>query len=676
MSKTLRTVALVAGAVALAATGVGAVGSAGLLGATGAGTAAAATIATATSIATYASVAAGIASVGAQLTAKKPAARGSITETIIQVDPPQPYMMGRTYSAGVLRHDIGYGPEIDDVKNPYRGIVVVYSGSGPIQEIESRQFDYQPLSFSSGWYLGYVGAPGQLGTTPEPAALVAPLGTLPQWGSDYKLSGQAAVLWNFKFDKKGKRYASGIPPYGIVAKGVRVYDPRLDSTYPGGSGSHRITNEATWTYSENPALHALAYAYGRHQNGKKVLGVGLPISGIDRASFVTLANICDANNWKVGGTIFEGPGINRWENLKDILAAGGAEPVFAGGTLSVRYRAPMVALDTITEHDIADDDMQVTAMQSYRDRSNGIVPKYRSEAHNWQYVSTETVSVPAWVTEDGEEKTHERQLNLVQDPDQAAQLATYELVDGREMGPITLTLKPQWRRYKPGECLHLTLPSLEIDHDAIILSREFDPGTMTVRLTFVTKTAGMDAFALGQTATPPPTPTLTDPADRDDAMADPYVAHLPDLTDEAGVLLDSVVATENVVSNAITDRYIATLVSNISLPNNTETDVFSITVIKGEAESDVDLDVALRLQSSDDIRGAIRIYRDTTLITSFGPYMNGAGGTFRIVLTLPHSDFGVPVGTYVYKVTFERQGGASSLIAAAGSLIRGKEYKR
>lgn len=501
MSKTLRTAASIAGAVALVATGVGAIGG----------------VAIASSIASYASVAATALSVGAQLTAKKPAARGSVTDTVIQVDPAQPYMLGRTYSAGVIRHDVGYGGEVDDVKNPYLGKVVVYSGGGPIQEIESRQFDYQPLSFESGWYFGYVGAPGQLGTTPEAAALVPPLGAMPDWGSAYKLSGQAAVLWNFKFDKKGKRFASGIPPYGIVAKGVRVYDPRFDSTYPGGSGPCRLTDETTWGFSENPALHALVYAYGRYQNGKKVLGVGLPATGIDMPRFVTLANICDANGWKVGGTIFE-PG-DRWANLKDILAAGGAEPVFVGGVLSVRYRAPMVALDTVTKHDLAEDDLQVTAMQSYRDRINGVVPKYRSEAHNWQYVSTETVSVPEYVAEDGEEKTQERQYNLVQQANQAAQLAAYELVDGREMGPISLTLKPQWRRYKPGECLHLTLPDIEVDHDAIILSREFDPATLTVKLTLITETPGKHAFALGQTATPPPTPSLTNPQDRDEAVS-------------------------------------------------------------------------------------------------------------------------------------------------------------
>lgn len=518
MSKTLRTAAIIAGSVALIATGVGAAAGIGILGSTAAGTAGAATAALAADVALYASVAASTFAIGASLTAKRPPARGSLTDVVVQVDAPQPYMMGRTYSAGVLRHDVGYGGTVDDVKNPYLGKVIVYSGGGPIQEIEATQFDYQTLDYanSGGWYYGFVGAPGQLGATPESAALTPPFAGMPDWGSDYKLSGQAAVLWNMKFDKKGKKFASGIPPFGIIAKGVKVYDPRKDSTYPGGSGGHRLTDESTWEWSENPGLHALTYAYGRHQNGKKVMGVGMPVAGIDVASFITLANICDANAWKIGGTVFEGPDVNRWENLKDILAAGGAEPIFAGGLLSVRWRAPMVALETVHESDLASDDISVTAMQSFRDRINGVVPKYRSEAHHWQYVSVETVLVPEYVAEDGEEKLVERQFNLVQEVNQAAQLAAYELVDGRELGPITLTLKPQWRRYRPGECLHLTLPSIEIDHDVIILRREFNPANATVSLTCVTETAGKHAYALGQTATPPNSPTLTDPQDRDE----------------------------------------------------------------------------------------------------------------------------------------------------------------
>jgi hypothetical protein len=201
------------------------------------------------------------------------------------------------------------------------------------------------------------------------------------------------------------------------------------------------------------------------------------------------------------------------------MAAGCGEPVVTGGVLSVRYRAPQVALATVTEDDLADDDASITAMQSYRDRLNGIVPKYRSAAHNYEFVSADKVSVSTYVTEDGEEKVEERQWNLVRDVDQAAQLAAYALMDGRELGPIEITLKPQWRVFKPGECLTLDLPSLDFAGDAVILHREIDPGTMKVKLTLIGETTAKHAYALGQTGTPPPTPALGQTAQQRDELA-------------------------------------------------------------------------------------------------------------------------------------------------------------
>jgi hypothetical protein len=248
-----------------------------------------------------------------------------------------------------------------------------------------------------------------------------------------------------------------------------------------------------------------------------VFGIGQPVEGIDLARFVAWRNVCESNGWTASGTIYE-PG-DRWANLKDIMAAGCGEPVVTGGVLSVRYRAPQVALATVTEDDLADDDASITAMQSYRDRLNGIVPKYRSAAHNYEFVSADKVSVSTYVTEDGEEKVEERQWNLVRDVDQAAQLAAYALMDGRELGPIEITLKPQWRVFKPGECLTLDLPSLDFAGDAVILHREIDPGTMKVKLTLIGETTAKHAYALGQTGTPPPTPALGQTAQQRDELA-------------------------------------------------------------------------------------------------------------------------------------------------------------
>ncbi|CAN5319242.1 hypothetical protein BH11PSE5_BH11PSE5_20870 [soil metagenome] len=528
MSKTLRTVAIIAGAVALVATGVGAAAGAGLIGTAGA-TAGAATVAgisasTLATVGAIASVASTLASVAAQVTAKKPPARGSVNQVLIASDALAPYLIGRTFFGGVLRHDKGYGATLKKVPNPYRAMVLVYSVCGPLQGLEAPYMDFAPVTINSGgeaagYYNGFLHFDYRVGNDPD-SALVPHYAGLPGWSSAHKLSSKACALWNLKFDKDGKRFASGVPSLGAIWRGVRVYDPRLDSTYPGGSGPQRIDNEATWSFAGNecPGLNGLAYALGRYRNGKKVYGVGLPPAGVMIEHFVTLANICDANGWKVGGVIFE-PG-DRWANLKDILQAGGAEPGFIGGKLGLKINAPRVSLDTITAVDLADDDAETTAMQSWRNRLNGIVPKFRSEAHKWEYVPSDLVTIPAYVTEDGEEKTQELQWNLVQQKNQVAQLAAYELVNGRELSPIVLVCKPRLRKYGMGDMLTINLPG---DHglanvDAVIIDRSVDPETMKVTLTFMSETAGKHDFALGRTGTAPPTPSLTSPNDRDDVI--------------------------------------------------------------------------------------------------------------------------------------------------------------
>lgn len=504
MSKVLKVVAVVAGAVALVATGVGAFAAAG-----------SALASTASSVATIASLVAGVASVGASLTYKPPPARGSIAQVLIAPDAPTPYVMGEGLVGGVLRHDTAYGPTLNKVPNPYRFMAIVLSGAGPVQAV-TPQVDQGSIS---SWYSGFLYTDTKLGACPDTAlAPYAAWGTAPGWSSASKLSGKACVGWSLKFDKDGKRFASGVPQLAALVQGVKVYDPRLDSTFPGGSGACRLGDEATYVYSDNPALHAATYAFGRFQNGKRVLGVGLPAEAINWGNVAAWANTCQANGWSIFGAVYE-PG-DRWANLKDIALAGGAVPLVSGGVLSFHYAAPRVTLDTVTDADLADGELSVTAMATWRERINAVVPKYRSAAHNWEMVDAEKVTVSSYVTEDGEEKAEVFAYNLVKDKDQAAQLAAYRLVDGRELQPIEITYGPRLFAYGPGDCLQLDHPELGLDGPFVVLTRRFDPATLTVTFTFTGETPAKHAFALGRTGVAPPTPALGQSVqDRDELAA-------------------------------------------------------------------------------------------------------------------------------------------------------------
>ncbi|SMF70497.1 hypothetical protein [Allosphingosinicella indica] len=513
MSKISRVVGAIAGVVAI----VGyATGNPGLAGA--------------------ATAVAALSSTAAQIAQKKPPMRGSTSTILIGANLPMPYAMGRTYASASLIYDVGYG----GTDNPYRSMVFVWSGAGPIKGIEAFQSDFATVAFdggtagkpagnATGYYRDFLRLSTQLGATPEAAALAGPFGAIPAWGAGQKLSGYAAGLVTATFDKKGKRFASGLPQLGAIVNGVLVYDPRQDGTYPGGSGACRPRQEATYVWDgpplamaagENPGCHGVTYAMGRHQGpaGKMVFGCGFAPEAIDWPAWVRFMNLCDMNGWKIGGTIFE-PG-SKWDNLKRICAAGGGEPVFAGGKLSVKFNEPRIALDTITRDDLADGEVQVQAMKGWRDRVNAVVPRYRSEAHRWDMVQAAAVKSSAYIAEDGEEKVIERPFDLVQDKDQAARLAAYELVNGREIGPIILPCKLRLIEYRIGDALTVDLPDEGLDgQPCVIVGRRIDPVAGMIELTLESETAAKHAFALGQTGIAPPTPSLLS-AEQLDAAAE------------------------------------------------------------------------------------------------------------------------------------------------------------
>ncbi|MET0439136.1 MAG: hypothetical protein ABW043_16750 [Devosia sp.] len=514
MSKTLRTAALIVGAVALVGTGIGAAAGAGIFGTVAAGSATAAALATVATVTAYASLAAVGLTLAAAVTAKKPPG-GTQTGNPQQftADPNAfvPCIVGQFATSGVLAFRKTYDTA-DDGTNDRRAMVVILS-LGLINSILSFTADRTAVTFdadgyASAPYVNYMWQKTQLGASPEAAALDFGLtaGTPPTWDSSRKLSGLAAAAWTVRFDPQAKVYQTGMPNPRWVIEGVMVYDPRLDSTYPGGSGSHRWDDESTWTYSENAHLHALSYVIGRHQNGKRVFGIGAPISQIDVASFVDGANISDLNGWKAAGAIYSGDG--KWDTLKRLLQAGMAEPMQLGALISCFTNAPKVSLDTVTTADVVGA-ASAAATQPRRDRINGIVPRYWQPGNDWQFLPGEAVRVSAYESTDGGRRTKEADYAFIPE-DHIGTACRYDIENAREFGPISLPLKIRWIGYKPGDCITVTLPEIGlVSQQVLLLNRDFDPVQGVASFTARSETYAKHAFALGQTTVAPPTPGVS-----------------------------------------------------------------------------------------------------------------------------------------------------------------------
>lgn len=465
---------------------------------------------------------------------KKPPPVGQVQGVLIGANNPLPYLMGESYTEGVEGYRVGYGGKVGKVQNPYAFIPRVLSCCGPIESMGATLVDHQAITLtgsvgsvqpvaSGGYYEDFLFVDQQLGARPEADALAAPAGwgTPTGWGTSYKLSSMAAVAWSLLWDKDGRVFGGGqIPPLGKVVQGVKVYDPRLDSTQPGGSGSHRVATESTWAYSANPALHAATYAYGRLVNGVPVFGCRLFDSdSIEWADVVAWANVCDANAWTVNGTIYE-PG-DKWANLQRICEAGGAEPVLRGGVLGFDFQAPRTSLYTITKDDLVAAPVSGKLGKGWKNRHNTLVPRYRSPDHQWTYQQAEAVEIAAFLSADGEEKSDERQWDLVTGVDQVTELAIYDLYQRREGGPFTLACKPHMRMYAPGDCLtvHADLGLLPggAAVKTVVRQRQVDLASGVVTLVLEQETDAKHTAALGTAGTAPGTPTLPTGEDIDEA---------------------------------------------------------------------------------------------------------------------------------------------------------------
>lgn len=504
--------------------------------------------------ATYATISYGATSAVSALTKPKVSSQG--TQTDVQLDPqaPIPGVLGRTKVGGKVVYTTTVGE-----KNKYLLFYRVLAGGAPNEGFEAFEANNTAITFGTD---GGEGASGVFqnrlwmkrsldggadyaglrftatGTKDTPADHG---GNPSEWTAAHRLSGYMCSLMGVEFD--ATKFSGGPPKPGDVIKGWRAYDPRLDSTYPGGSGPQRWADPAdtaaftaamaTWPWTQNPYLLGLAYALGRWTRDesnpaavyRRTLGVGAPIDKIIVEQFVEGANVADANGWTVGGEITSADG--KWDTLATILQAGGGEPMRLGAKIGCFVNMPRVSIATLTGDDLADGEITIPATASRRDRINRVYPRYRSEAHDWEIVTGGPIEVSAYVTADGGWRSREVDFPLVQDVDQASQLAALHIVNQREFGPGTLPLKPRWLGLKPGDCVTLDIPAANLTSEKVLIkARQLDPSTAARTISFVSETDAKHDYVLGRTGTAPPIPSLT---------ASDLIPATPDVADWAAV---------------------------------------------------------------------------------------------------------------------------------------------
>lgn len=456
-------------------------------------------------------------------------AAGRPFEFVIDPDGPIPFAAGRIGVAGSVIHRDTFGPDL-----MFYGIPAVLSGAGPITAIESVKADDYLMAFDANggattepyrqeFYFRSV-----LGEQPAPLALSTPAGlkngaTLPGWGPAHKLSGKAAFLMVMAENSKGSAFPTGEVKPLVTLRGLKVYDPRQDSTYPGGTGPQRLGDPSTWTYSDNPILWALKWCLGLWEgpNGKgapqvdfQVGGIGAKPSGIDFPAFVAAANVSDANEWTVAA--YPNTDDDKSQVLDAFLQAGGCVYAQRAGKIScIQRAAPRASVVTISAADTAGP-LEIDTAASRIDRINTLRPRFWSEAHRWQMTALDgEITAQAYRDEDGAARTRGLDFPFVSNAKQCGQLAALQIANTREGIAGVIPLKPHMQRIRPGDAFTITEPGFVLNGvKCLCLNTDYDPATGVVRVSFVSETDAKYPFAMGQSSTAPVPPVLTpvDPA--------------------------------------------------------------------------------------------------------------------------------------------------------------------
>ncbi|WP_295708055.1 phage tail protein, partial [uncultured Brevundimonas sp.] len=400
---------------------------------------------------------------------------------------------------------------------------------GPCQAVEQFKAGEQFVSFgqsqggASGKYAGHMwmtyryGLPGTSALTP-PQGVFIENPKLTAWTSQHRADGHVTAMWTLaqaEDVQKRDLYTQGEPDALWIGRWMKVWDPRQDSTYPGGSGSQRRDQWNTWGYTDNPYLHAIAWirghaklnADGTVDRTKRIAGVGAPERAIDIAAYVEGANIADANGWKIAGEWSTSD--DKWQVLAAMLQAGGGVPLNRGAQISCMVNTPRASIYTYTRNDLVGG-ATVKALKARRDRKNTVVPRYRSEAHGWEIVPAGAVTSSVYRAEDrGEPRTIEIEYSYVTSAKQAGELGAYDVANMREGLETSLPSKPHLLGLRAGDAFTTDLPELGLVAQKFIVQRRaFDPQTGVVTLDVLSEADAKHAWALGQTASPPPTPSL------------------------------------------------------------------------------------------------------------------------------------------------------------------------
>lgn len=245
------------------------------------------------------------------------------------------------------------------------------------------------------------------------------------WTSSHQGKEVAWLCARFDYIKDQQEVWERGAPNNIKAlvKGKKVYDPRLDSTQPGGSGTHRVADESTWEWSDNPALCTADYIM-------HALGMDEDSDRIDWDLIQDAADRCDGTvsippsgtqtRFTCNGVLDAGD--THKTNLTALLSSMNGSAIFSNGKWRIRawqYETPTISL---TDEDLRET-LKMSPNKSMRERYNTVRATYIDPDRQYQPSAMIEVTSSTFQTRDGEKLARDIKLPMTNNELMAQRLA-------------------------------------------------------------------------------------------------------------------------------------------------------------------------------------------------------------------------------------------------------------
>lgn len=259
-------------------------------------------------------------------------------------------------------------------------------------------------------------------------------------GTNHRHRGCAKTVVRCELVQGGESKWNGRSPNQItpVVRGMMCYDPRLDSTFPGGAGSHRLATTSTWEWTDNPALQ-----WGTYRILAAPIGPAWDSDRIDWQSVFDAANVCDAlvaiptstTEKRFRCDLTFDASMEPREVISKILATMGGKERHFNGQWHV-YAAGWPSTDFALTDDDVIGELQYRKQPQIEDRYNQVKPRYIDRARLWKPLPGIAVTNTTLRTNRDNGRTLPKELELdgVTREYQAQRLAMYALNQADDTG--------------------------------------------------------------------------------------------------------------------------------------------------------------------------------------------------------------------------------------------------